>query len=380
MGRTGSHAVRLTGRAAGVLLAALAICQAAPARGGDGIVVVTAFAGDNKAAGLMAMAVVELQIWQTLRKPSANAPSKTAYYKTDSAPRSYEEAEAVARGSDVPLVVWGRAWDFRPGIAVQSYLSVVSEAEKPAPPLWTVRVPAAGRTISVGPPSLRYEFTPLVVKSEIGAKVGAFTELPVYADRGGGKQVGVLGDGFRAIKQEGDWAQISSGGHTGWVHLPGLNQDRSEAVLFTAGLIRILRADWEGALILLEPLVRNPKTRQGVRIDALLLMSASAAQQRVPDLARSISLADEARRLAPFSAAAARYACMARLAASAHRQAKPGVLLNEIDLLMADTQRLFRSGDPWVSSMAKLVDEAKHPNLSSAAGQSDPADEPGPSR
>src|SRR4029453_13021600 len=95
-------------------------------------------------------------------------------------PASHEEAEAVAVTDSALMTLWGRAWDYKPGIAVQVYLSIPPNVRDPDPTasIWEIEIvalPNMPQRIRVGLPERRYEFTPIVLKPGLYPSDGEIT-------------------------------------------------------------------------------------------------------------------------------------------------------------------------------------------------------------
>jgi hypothetical protein len=333
-----------------------------PARAESGALVVTSFSGEDRAGG-KAMAVLQLQVWQTLRRPSAGGPTRTVYWDDTVSPTSHTEAAEIARVDEVPMTLWGRAWDYKPGLAIQAYLTLRADTDSSDvnEAVWTVAVPSGPgndhRKIAVKMPARRYEFTPIVVKSSVVATVGELTRIPVYETRGSTSPVGALGGSFKAIEQNGDWAKIDTDGKIRWVHLRGLAGESAEITRFVGGLIRVLRRDWPGARVLLEALVQDPATRSSLRADAYLLLAAATAQQPESNVERAVELTRQALTTAPFSAVAVKYACMAHLAALARaKEDARSVHVRGIQDLLTSSHDLFTPADPWVADLRHVLE------------------------
>lgn len=333
------------------------------ARADTGVLVVTTFTGDDQVGG-KAMAILQLQVWQTLRRPPSGGPIRTVYWDESASPTSHAQAADVARADKSPMILWGRAWDYKPGLAIQAYLTLRSDADVSSAnePAWTIDVPTgpgnATRKVAVKLPASRYEFTPIVVKSAVAATVGELTRIPTYEARGATAPVGQLGGSFKAIEQSGDWAKVQTDGKIRWVHLRGLAGESAEITRFVGGLIRILRRDWQGARALLEPLINDPNTRAGLRADAYLLLAAAAAQQPESNPEKAVALTKQALSAAPFSVTAVKYACMAHLAILVGAKEDPrrrGVQVKAIKDLLMSGRDLFTPADPWVADLDSVL-------------------------
>jgi hypothetical protein len=345
----------MTALATALAVAAGVCLGASPVRAdGSGAVVVAAFTSEDPELGLRAMRILHLQIWKTLRKPAPESPKRTAYYDPYRRPTSQAEAEKVASVSGAPMTVWGQAWDYKPGLAIQAYLSISPDgsAAESGAPIWTVTFPGA-RSIGVRLPTSRYEFAPMTVDRATAQVANDFSEIPTFAEKGSHQPVGVLGDSFQAQEQDREWTRVLAAGQVRWVHLPRLSETQAEVVNFVGGLIRVRRGDAKGALDLLGRVVRNPRARTGIRSAAYLLMAAAASQPGAPDRTQALSYTDEARGIAPLDPAPIKFACMAHFAAFA-RGDGAGHLTAARELL-ATNRDVFSPDDSWVRKANGLL-------------------------
>jgi hypothetical protein len=113
--------------------------------------------GQDADIGKRASAILNLQIWQTLRIP-VTAEGKhtkgTVTWDFESRPPTTsadaERYAAAQKDQEPQVVLWGKAWRFGAGIVVEAFLSIRSGESAIAfgSDLWTVTVPT-GETFSV---------------------------------------------------------------------------------------------------------------------------------------------------------------------------------------------------------------------------------------
>lgn len=311
--------------------------------------------------GLRAATVLNLQIWQTLRRAPFPNPANLSFgdglVLWDTAPLadpSHAAAEAQARAVGADMALWGRAWRYGDGVAVQVYLTVVDNPPK-AVQRWAAsfRRPSDTVSLSVGLPRLRYEFAPIVLESAVVQSLSSPLGLPVYADEGSKQVIGHVGGEFVGRQQNGAWIKIESGKVQGWLHLPQLSRRRSEIPDFVGGVIRLLRTDWAGAADLFARVVRNPTAANAVKVDANLMLALAQAHlggDRMAPVQRAYALN-------PHEVVTTKYECMeyvARLAASSD-SATARYLRTRLGEILDERRYLYASDDPWFQKVRRLV-------------------------
>jgi hypothetical protein len=356
-------------RCAWIVLAAIFASTAA--RGQDISVLVAPF--DSTRAGVSAIGnqaamILNMQIWQTLRRPTtAGAPSasgKVLWASFVDPPSSPQGARQVATYiADNPrLMLWGRAWKYGNGLVVEAFLLVRGETDDPSlrDVLWTVPL-ATGGSLQVGPPRTEVEFEPIVVRSDLLADLTDLSGLKLYADRDSNQVIGHVGNAFRALAQYPDRAQVTAGGKTGWVKLSNLSATHSEVVDFTAGLLRIYRHDWVGASELMTKVLDSPKLPMSVRIDANLYLALAAAQMgRDPEPWTSTAY-----KINPYSRHVIEFLCTGRLARYARssgtfrRSPEGRSLLESVRAILERKSNLFPAQDPWLKTARNYVSVEK---------------------
>jgi hypothetical protein len=309
--------------------------------------------------GTNVAAILNLQVWQTLRKAPFPNPARLSFGdglvtwidEPLSSPM-HEQAARAAVENDADLVLWGKALRYGTGVVVQSYLTIL--AQRPA--IWRVALTGSANTsaLEVALPRLRYEFRPIVLGGAIVATNSTPDALRLYPSPTAREPIGRVGSYFTALRQEGAAAQVQSGDVTGWIRLPALSSSRTEVVDFVGGVIRIMRADWAGARTLFGNVITNPQAPTTLKADAHLYRAAALERS-------GESGADEARRayaLNPYDRTVVSYLAMSQLASAARMTAndsrREGALTETRRLLDAN-RFLFPARDPWFTRAVALA-------------------------
>jgi hypothetical protein len=312
--------------------------------------------------GLRAATVLNLQIWQTLRRAPFPNPDRLSFGngtvmwgETPLTEASHDGAERQARSLDADMVLWGKAWRYGGGVAVQVYLTIVNTPGRDAVRRWSAGVTQDGKTVSlaVGLPRLRYEFAPIVLTSEVVESLRSPAGLPVVAEKGSARVLGDVGPSFQALQHDGPWVKVQSGSLQGWVHVPQLSRRRSEIVDFVGGVIRVMRNDWAGAAALLERVTANPEAPRGIQVDASLLLALARAhlgRDRLAEIRRAYDLN-------PHDVVTTKYECMeyvSRLAA-ARDAAAASPWRRELSDILDQRRYLYAQQDPWFGKVRQIV-------------------------
>jgi hypothetical protein len=354
-----------------VLLPAIAIAMATQARdyrpGGDSAATtspdevtlyIPAFHSDSPDLGLSVATVLNLQVWQTLRKSPWPNPDKLSFgagkVLWDHRPlpsANFETAERFAAGIGTPapqLVLWGKCYRYGEGVVAQAYLSLPENREA-HPERWVVVLPdSSGESlIEADIPNRRYAFEPILLTSKVVETYSRPDSLRLYADRQGVSERGPIGNEFRALRHEGPKeVEVRSGGLTGWLLLPDLARERSEVTDFSGGVIRAYRGDWAGVRSLMKKVTDNVRTPTQLRIDAHLYRAMAAVKlgrNPEPDLAAAEAINASARRVVIYRA-------MALLSAYATQSAQGrSSIIDRVDHLVAIRHYVFLPGDPWLA-------------------------------
>lgn len=348
------------------LLSVIVVSGNAIAANDEVTLLVPAFAGTGL-LGKNVGTVLNLQIWQTLRKAPYPNPERLDFGQgrilwSDSTLAVSDHMSAEIRGSELRTlaqgVLWGRTWVFGDGVVVQAHLSLpayedfrTSHHEK-----WTIPV-SCGRartSIQVDLPRRRYEFDPIVLSLDFVERLSSPAALDIFTDQSLSKRVGSVGESFTALEHSGDYVQVKSGDVYGWVHLPRLSAERTEVVDFTGAVIRIFRADWQGAEELLSRVLANPRLSTDLGIHSHLLRAM--ARERMGKSGRTDT--EQALARNPYDRSAAMFHSMVILSELEKHRTKPQrteELRRELANFLTEKRFLFGAEDPWFDQVLLLV-------------------------
>lgn len=319
---------------------------------------VPAFEGPDS-LGRNVATILNLQIWQTLRKAPFPNPSNLKFGDglviwddAPLSPQTHDRAERVGRDNDADVVLWGKARRYGDGVVVQSYLTMPASDKLR---LWEVRVPtASGASIGIDVPRLRYEFGPIALTRAVVDSYSSPGALKLYASPTSTEAVGVVGGAFTALEQGANVARVESGGTRGWIRLPSLSASRSEVVDFVGAIIRVLRADWDGAARLFQNVITNPRAPASLKVDAHLYRGV-ALEHSGSGGAAELRRAYE---LNPYDRTVVSYLLMSHLAALMRTPASDperGRIVSAARELVASKRYLFPSDDPWLKRVTDVL-------------------------
>jgi hypothetical protein len=318
--------------------------------------------------GIRAGAILNLQIWQTLRIPvgpeGRHTKGTVTWDFASHPPTTFAEAEgyAAAQTDQEPqIVLWGRAWQYGAGTVVEAFLSIrPGNPENPfGANLWTVHLPDDGE-FTVGVPHRQIEFAPIVIRSELMPELTAPAGLKLYSQPSGPQTLGFVGDYFKALEQGSDSAKVvTPNGTRGWIRLPNLSTEHSEVVDFSGGVVRILRNDWDGAIQLLRKAAENPRAPTSVRDDSYLYIAIATARSG-GDPSPWIQKAYE---LNPYSRTVLQYLCMAKLALLVHSDVlaanRSAPQIEALRQITAAGGPLYSRDDPWFNNLKSYLDRVR---------------------
>lgn len=335
-----------------------------------------AFEG-QEALGKNVATILNLEIWQTLRKAPTPNPKKLNFgrglvvWDTQTLrEQNFRTAEEFSRegvkissGERVypQLVLWGKARRFGDGVVIESFLTIPPSFAPSAVTRdqWVITTPLRGSAMTVVAdlPRRRYEFSPIGLDNNLVQRYTAPNALTIYDLQTGGKPIGTVGVKFEAREHRGTSVVVESKGIVGLVHLPGLS--RNEVVDFVGGIIRIFRGDWHGANGLFQRVLRNPSTPSSLKVDALLyqVFAKSKAGLDSEDEIKQVQV------LAPYSRSKVVYSVMARLERLSRVLQTRGFdhadrpLIDHIQDELAQNHALFSPDDPWLVTVTALLND-----------------------
>jgi hypothetical protein len=317
--------------------------------------------------GFAVSAVVGLQVWQTLRKaPSPNVGKVSfgdgvvIWDPTSAGVASHDQAEAAARKADVgaQLVLWGTAYEFGDDVVVQLNLTLprYHDFREETPEIWRFGWRGGAATLETDLPSRRYAFEPIVLDKALVELYSRPTGLALYAKPDGGDVVGRLGGRFLALRSGRDAVYVrGAGGREGWVRLQELAAARSEVVDFVSAMIRVYRADWDGARALLARVVAAPSTPAALRTDAALLRARAGLLAGLPP-AEMIAEMKRAAAANPHARRAVLYEAAARIHPDEVRRSCPSAAeLRELDAWLEGQAAVFPADDSWLAQWRRTL-------------------------
>ena len=325
-------------------------------------VLVPAFGGGP--VGKNVATVLNLKLWRTLRPTPHNSqhyyPGGQVLWSVEPlASNSYEEAERAAKVNNAQLALWGSAVEFGNGVLVQCFLSIpeYEDLRREQPEKWLVTLACRDSTkiqLEVTVPRRRYEFSPITLDSELVATYSIPSALKLYRTADNKTPVGDLGNSYTAIQHDGDYTKVvSDNKQTGWVYVPKLSSE-IEIVNFTGGLVRLLRADYPGAIELLKK-ISDSRAGTSLKFDALLLQAiAKAKQGEDPNPVVDVAIA-----LNPHLQAGIKFKITSLLwkyVTSSESQREQVSTAKELKRVISDNSYLFSTDDKWMLAARKALD------------------------
>jgi hypothetical protein len=353
-----------------LLLALLVGALALGARPAAAIEIRTMFVpfGGPSELGRSVATILALQFWQTLRKqpPGQATPADfgdgSVYWVGRQVPiETHQAASTFAQAIDVTAqhVLWGQVHSFDNGALVTSYLTLPDYRDFRAVrnEAWTLTLRQGDRaaTLNVDVPQRVYAFEPIVLPADFVTQYSSPGAIQMMSQKGGGQPLGPLGINFVRIQSDGDYAQVYSNRKTGWVYLPQIGRHKPELIDFAAGIMRVYRTDWQGAIELFGNVLKNESAPTNIRIDSLLyvIRAKSELGQAADDEVK------QALALAPASRRVVQYAAMYYLARCYRPPVKPAACRpGDKDFLTGFAERydaLFAQDDPWLAQLKGLV-------------------------
>jgi hypothetical protein len=325
---------------------------------------IPALTSERPGLGFGVTAVVGLQVWQTLRKAPPEGPVNPSFGEGvviwDPAPlerQSHETAEGRAKRTNIlsQLVLWGGAYEYGGGVVAQFHLALPAyqDFRESRPELWSIDVPSAVGKIRITAdlPSRRYSFEPIVLRPDIVQAYSNPAGLPLFDSPTSQHEIGRLGSEFTAIESRPAAALVSANGKRGWIRMTEISRSRSEVTDFVSALVRIYRADWDGAAEYLGRVIDNPASPATLRTDAYLLRAMAHARsgRHVAEIAADL---DAASRISPFARRVAIYRAMGAIQGALKRPPceQRGTVEN-IAKWLAAMPNVFAADDPWLPQL-----------------------------
>jgi len=345
-----------------------AVAATAPALAQDTVTLYApALESGRPGLGFAVSAVVGLQVWQTLRKAPSPNPAGVSFGDgvviwdpITGGIDSHESAEVMARKANIgaQLVLWGKAYEFGDGVVVQLNLTLprYHDFREQTPEIWRFAWHEGADTLEADLPSRRYSFEPIVLERSVVERYSRPDAIALHSRADGGTEVGRLGGRFLALRTGPDAVYVRSAqGREGWVHLPDLAGNRSEVVDFVSAMLRIYRADWDGARALLARVVDSPAAPTSLRLDAALLSARAGLRAGMPPAAMVAEM-ERAASLSPYARRGALYEAMARITAEASQHRCPRAeRLGALEQWLDGRTVVFAADDRWLQDWRQAL-------------------------
>jgi hypothetical protein len=318
-----------------------------------------------------------LQLWSKLIQSPTPNPERLSFGKAgvtwDSEalpPRSYEEAEALARlqKEDPILVVWGQIDEWGGSILVHPKLSIRTDgtASSVTTAPWKVVFSGgtAARTISVPLPATRYDFSPVQLSGDTIARLKTPGGLDLLKDpRPNAEKIGEIGDYFTRTEQQGNYAKVRVRGLSspGWVYVPLLSSVPTEFVDFTSGVLMVLRHDWKDAFAMFKSTASVENAPASVKADALLLAALCLSESGKHESA--ITLLKGARERPAQSVRLDQYLAMAYLSAIASNPEHSGIYVDDLRTLVRTNTSRQTSSPAWWKDLDSMLARSPQSSL-----------------
>jgi hypothetical protein len=334
-------------------------------------ILVPVFFSQPPELGLSVRALLQLQIWTTLRKePDENSnrisfgEGKALWSSQTPKEATYESAIELGRLYAAQMVLWGKAYRLGDGVSILTYLSLprLSDSRKRHFETWELTFTIAGRLhrLVADVPARQYAFEPMIVPQDMINTYFNLNALDLYSSPTGETKIATIDASKHVshVRQEGNAIYMRAGKLEGWILLPELAEARSEVVNFSAGLMRIFRADWDGASSLLAQVVDNPGAPTPLKIDSLLLL-AHANYQLGRDFTPYLIQAEE---LDPYAVRVIQYRVMGMLAKMQNAEiTERATLAAAAEKYLLERKQFFIGGDKWLLACRELLGSlAKH--------------------
>ena len=346
---------------------------------------IPAFEGPDS-LGKNVATILNLQIWRTLRREPDRYPQGEDFGRgmivwgvTPLEEGSHVGAEVAATKDNIAsqFVLWGETFPYGNGVISQTYLSipifsnyqrdgmVLDDHRDNYFEIWKLPIETKQKTVTlrVDIPNRRYEFSPIVLSKAIVEKYSLPSRLKMHKNADVTSEViGEVGDLYVGIEPRGHYQLVYSNGKRGWVYLPDLAKERNEVVDFIGGVFRVYRADWHGAIDLMNDVINNSQTPTALKVDALLYKGRSFVEIGE----NSEDVFQQAYKLNPYNQRTVQYWMMSRLSKlsrfkkddNQNNQYKN--VLKQTKSLLNENRYLFSKTDPWINEVKALLEYLSH--------------------
>jgi len=329
---------------------------------------IPAFEGPGE-LGKNVATILNLRTWSTFRrKPWPNNPDNLDFGKGlviwDPNPlqqQSHNDAERQAKELSVlaQIVLWGKAYAYGDGVAVQANISIprYRDFRQNQHERWQVSI--NGETLVADIPRRRFEVSSIILTQDIIREYSLPSSLKIYQKRRGGEAIATVGQSYMGIQFENQLGvvKIISGDKRGWVRLPLLAKQKTVVSTFTGALIKIFRSDWQGALSAMQRVIDSENIRTPLKIDAHLY--AGLALEKMGKSGRHYF--EQALALNAYASRTVRYLIMSDLALlekmKTNNMAKQEITakIEKTKALLSKNKKLFSANDEWFQQAEQII-------------------------
>lgn len=261
-----------------ILLSLSSLHTASTSKANEIRTLVSEFSGSAN-LGRSVATILNLQLWRTLRTGEnsygLSLGHGTIFWFSNKKPiQSHTDAAKSLSEPGVlgQIAVWGHVQKIDTDAFITTHLTIPKQFDFRTVnhEIWTVKLPTTDQRIDLDIPRRKLSFEPIVLPSEFVEKYDLPKSIQMTSHKGDGDVIGYAGANFRRIQNSANFAQIQSDGRLGWIYLPEIGENESEVVDFVAGLIRIFRADWSGAIDQFQKVLENQIIPTSIKIDSLI--------------------------------------------------------------------------------------------------------------
>lgn len=250
-------------------------------------------------------AVLNLQVWKTLRRAPHPNPAKLDFgsgviywFEGDTEVGDAEGGEALVESYGYDLLLWGAAQTYGDGVAVDVYLT----APRSRMPLATWTLDRPGGSIALAPPRDLYAFAPvLLTRAVVQAYTSPGALFLCTAKTATCADPRPVGPGMVAMRQEGEWSFIRPhSGAPGWLRTPDIGAGGNDITNFAGAMVAYGRGDFDQAGRLFRRVAASPTAGPAIGADAAGLAALAMARFGDPGAGPYLSAEIARRDTTPF--------------------------------------------------------------------------------
>lgn len=334
----------------------------------DQITLVTPTLEATAKLGQAVSTILKLQVQKTLRKRDEKRPQVSlgrgvVYWVPSPLPTlSHGEAQRLARISGGQMTLWGIAVPYAGGAIAQTFLSIAKpyqDFRKERMETWTLRF--SGRELSLGVPRKFVEFSPIAIERPLVEQYSSQDYLKFCDKKSSGKCfAGQWDDVYRILGWEGEYAKVHIRQQDYWLRVPLIDDNQSEVVDFTSGVMCHFRGDWNGVRDHMGRVLAGSTRGTELAIDANIYSAVASfrlGRSGTAELQRAFDLN-------PLVARSARFLAQGLLADAVFAPTSSSRTRLAVEALakLQDNRSLFSPDDPWIAEATKFADKLRTSN------------------